>query len=793
MAKVLPLKAKAALSTPLASLVGDATSRTLRTKLDLETVGDLLRHYPRRYVQRGDLTDLADLQAGEDVTVMAEVYSVSGRSSRPKGPRRKGTHILEVVVTDGRGKLSLTFFNQPWRGNQLQVGMRGLFAGKVDTYRGKRQLTHPDFVLFTDDSDVDDNLTEAFAGQLMSIYPATSDVATWTLARCVRKALDVLGSVPDLIPADVRERHGLLALRDALFAVHRPGTHDDVRAARQRFRFEEAFVLQVELARRRAAARQQPAQPRVARDDGLLAAFDARLPFELTAGQRTVGEAIEADLARDHPMQRLLQGEVGSGKTVCAVRAMLSVVDAGGQAALLAPTEVLAQQHHRSITQLLGPLAERGLLGGSEHGTKVALLTGSQSTAVRRRTLLEVASGEAGLVVGTHALLEDKVMFADLGLVVIDEQHRFGVEQRAALTAKAGGAPPHVLVMTATPIPRTVAMTVFGDLEVSTLTELPSGRSPIQTNVVPVADRPGWLNRVWERVREEVAQGRQVYVVCPRIGAEDSGDVTEVPEPALDGEARPPVLRLIEGGQSRDGRGGPGRSTSSQATSSQAQSSGATSSGATSSGASSNRAEAVALVDVAALLADGPLHGLSVDVLHGRLAPDVKESVMRQFAGGELDVLVATTVIEVGVDVPNASTMVVMDADWFGVSQLHQLRGRVGRGGHPGLCLLVTGAPEGSPARVRLDAVASTTDGFELSRLDLEQRREGDVLGADQSGRRSSLRMLSVIRDEKVIAQAREDATAVVSGDPALLDHAALREAVEALYDDDRVDFLDKT
>jgi ATP-dependent DNA helicase RecG len=580
-----------------------------------------------------------------------------------------------------------------------------------------------------------------------------------------------------------------------------------VREAQKRFRFEEAFVLQVELARRRAAARQLPARPRVASDDGLLAAFDARLPFELTAGQRSVGEAIGGDLARNHPMQRLLQGEVGSGKTVCAVRAMLSVVDAGGQAALLAPTEVLAQQHHRSITQLLGPLAERGLLGGSEQGTQVALLTGSQSTAVRRKTLLDIASGEAGLVVGTHALLEDKVMFADLGLVVIDEQHRFGVEQRAALTAKAGGTPPHVLVMTATPIPRTVAMTVFGDLEVSTLTELPSGRSPIQTNVVPVADRPGWLNRVWERVREEVAQGRQVYVVCPRIGADDSDEMPDRPAAAstgagagdaVGGDGRPPVLRLIEGGLSQPGnepmgrpgsrgpegsRSGPRRAGTSQ--------SGAGQSGAGQSGAS--RPEAVALVDVAALLADGPLAGLSVDVLHGRLAPDVKESVMLRFAAGEIDVLVATTVIEVGVDVPNASTMVVMDADWFGVSQLHQLRGRVGRGGHPGLCLLVTGAGEGVPARTRLDAVASTTDGFELSRLDLEQRREGDVLGADQSGRRSSLRMLAVIRDEKVIVEAREDANAVVTDDPDLRAHPVLRDAVEALYEDDRVEFLDKT
>ena len=764
MAKVLPLKSKATLGTQLSSIVGATTGKLLRDKLDLVTAGDLLRHYPRRYVQRGELTNLGELTVGEDVTVMAEVAAVRGRPIQMRNKNRKG-HLLEVVVTDGRGKLSLTFFNQAWRGNQLQVGMRGLFAGKVDSFRGKRQLTHPDFVLFTDNEDFDDNLTEAFAGQLMPIYPATSQVATWTVARCVRRVLDTLELVPDPIPADVCERRGLLRLRDAFFALHRPGSQDDVRAGRQRFRFEEAFVLQIELARRRSAARELPAVPRVARPGGLLEAFEARLPFELTGGQREVGEAIRADLARDHPMQRLLQGEVGSGKTVCAVQAMLAVVDAGGQAALLAPTEVLAQQHHRSITQLLGPLAERGLIGGAEEGTRVALLTGGQSTALRRKTLLDVASGEAGLVVGTHALLEDTVMFADLGLVVIDEQHRFGVEQRAALTSKAGGAPPHVLVMTATPIPRTVAMTVFGDLEVSTLTELPSGRAPIQTNVVPVADKPAWLSRVWDRVREEVAQGRQAYVVCPRIGDEGGGEAPgpEVAEP--DG-TRPPVLTLIEGGLSPD-----------QAL----------------QRAPSSRPEAVALMDVAAVLAEGPLEGLSVEILHGRLAADAKDAVMRRFAAGEIDVLVATTVIEVGVDVPNASTMVVMDADWFGVSQLHQLRGRVGRGGHPGLCLLVTGAPEGAPARTRLDAVASTTDGFELSRLDLEQRREGDVLGADQSGRRSSLRMLAVIRDEDVIADARAEALDIVSDDPELRRLPALQEAVRALYDDDRADYLEKT
>ncbi|WP_092658311.1 ATP-dependent DNA helicase RecG [Actinopolymorpha singaporensis] len=737
---------------PLSGFAKAELLKAMRERLELATLGDLLRHYPRRYVQRGELTNLRGLRAGEEVTVQAEIKSVKTRPMR----NRRG-NILEVVVTDGSGELKLTFFNQQWRANQLQQGMRGLFAGKIDSYRGTMQLSHPHFVLFGDYAGTDaDSIIEEFAGALMPIYPSTAKAATWSIARVVRHVLDALGEVPDPIPAPVRERRGLLGLREAFEAVHRPESFADVEAARKRFRYEEAFVLQTELARRRSAARELAARPRVAGEGGLLAAFEARLPFALTDGQRAVGEEIAADLARDHPMQRLLQGEVGSGKTVCALRAMLTVVDAGGQAALLAPTEVLAQQHFRSITALLGPLAERGFIGGAEDGTRVALLTGGQGTAARRKALLEVASGEAGLVVGTHALLEDKVQFADLGLVVVDEQHRFGVEQRAALTGKAGGVPPHVLVMTATPIPRTVAMTVFGDLEVSTLSELPSGRAPIQTNVVPLAEKPDWIDHVWRRVRQEVDAGRQVYVVCPRIG--DDGEDG-------DGRAR--------------GSGGAGEDTDTSDLPADVEADGSR--------------EMTAVVALAAELAGGPLAGLRVDQLHGRQASDAKDAVMRRFAAGEIDVLVATTVIEVGVDVPNASTMVVMDADWFGVSQLHQLRGRVGRGGHPGLCLLVTGAAEGTPARVRMDAVASTTDGFELSRIDLEHRREGDVLGADQSGRRSSLRMLAVIRDEKVIAQARTDAAEVVAADPGLRGEPALAVAVAALYDDDRADYLEKT
>jgi ATP-dependent DNA helicase RecG len=430
---------------------------------------------------------------------------------------------------------------------------------------------------------------------------------------------------------------------------------------------------------------------------------------------------------------------------VIAVRAMLQVIDAGGQAALLAPTEVLAQQHYRSVSDLLGPLGQAGRLGGAEVATRVTLLTGSQPAAARREALLDAASGAAGIVIGTHALLAEQVQFADLGLVVVDEQHRFGVEQRDALRGKAHGARPHVLVMTATPIPRTVAMTVYGDLDVSTLAELPGGRSPIATHVVPAAEKPRFLERAWERVREEAEKGRQAYVVCPRIGGDDGAAPADPDEfIAPDDEeipARPPL----------------------------------------------------AVLDVAPALEQGPLAGLRLRVMHGRLPTDEKDGAMRAFADGSADVLVSTTVVEVGVDVPNATVMVIMDADRFGVSQLHQLRGRVGRGAEPGLCLLVTEAPEESKARQRLAEVAATLDGFRLAEIDLEQRREGDVLGATQAGRKKSLKLLSVLHDRELIVAAREEATGLVDADPDLAGHPALAAEMSALLDEEQAGFLEKT
>ncbi|MEV3931498.1 MULTISPECIES: ATP-dependent DNA helicase RecG [unclassified Streptomyces] len=740
-----------AFDEPLKKLLGGATAKVMAEHLDLHTVGDLLHHYPRRYEERGRLTALTELPLDEHVTVVAQVADArimmfnNGRGKR-----------LEVTLTDGSGRLQLVFFghgvHKPHK--ELLPGRRAMFAGKVSVFNRKMQLAHPTYQLLDARSGDDGaageaEMTEAvdaFAGQLLPIYPACKQLDSWRIAKAVDAVLPSAQEAVDPLPPALRDGRGLVPLPEALLRIHRPQTKADIAAARDRLRWDEAFVLQVALARRRYADTQLPAAARRAVPGGVLDAFDSTLPFTLTEGQQKVtGEIFDA-LATEHPMHRLLQGEVGSGKTLVALRAMLRVVDAGGQAAMLAPTEVLAQQHHRSITEMMGELAEGGLLGGSDLGTKVVLLTGSMGTAARRQALLDLVTGEAGIVIGTHALIEDKVKFHDLGLVVVDEQHRFGVEQRDALRSK-GKQPPHLLVMTATPIPRTVAMTVFGDLETSVLDQLPAGRSPIASHVVPAKDKPHFLNRAWERVREEVETGHQAYVVCPRIG--DDADATAEKKgktakkqaaPDEEAEKRPPL----------------------------------------------------AVLDIADQLAKGPLAGLRVEVLHGRMPPDDKDDVMRRFAAGQADVLVATTVIEVGVNVPNATAMVIMDADRFGVSQLHQLRGRVGRGSAPGLCLLVSEAHEASPARARLSAVAATLDGFELSRIDLEQRREGDVLGQAQSGVRSSLRVLSVIDDEEVIAAAREEAVRIVADDPGLERLPELRTALDALLDKDREEYLDK-
>ncbi|MGY0236424.1 ATP-dependent DNA helicase RecG [Longispora urticae] len=720
---------KATLATPLKGIVG-AAAGPLEKALGLRTVGDLLRHYPRRYDERGEHTDLAALEIGDQVTLMAQVQRVTAKQMK----QRRGS-ILEVLIGDGIRTITATFFNQPWRERELKVGKWGLFAGKVTEFREKRQLNGPEYVLLDPDDENAANEIEEFAGAIIPVYPAAAGLPTWTISRCVRLALEMVAAPPDPLPSDLRAARKLVGLDTALRDIHRPSTKEALYAAKKRLKWDEAFALQVTLVQRKQRAADWPAKARPGRADGLLAAFDKSLPYTLTNGQVQVGGEIAADLAAEHPMHRLLQGDVGAGKTLVALRAILQVVDSGGQAALLAPTEVLAGQHHRGIVELLGPLAARadekalaGMLGGSA-ALGVELLTGSLGAAARRRVLAGLAAGETGLIIGTHALLSEGVDFADLGLVVVDEQHRFGVEQRDTLRAKAD-QPPHTLVMTATPIPRTVAMTVYGDLEVSALTELPAGRSPIATHVVPMGDQR-WLDRGWARIREEVGKGHQAYVVCPRIGDEEPGGATD---------RRPPL----------------------------------------------------AVLDVAPELAEGPLKGLGVGILHGRMPAEDKDAVMRAYAAGDLDVLVATTVIEVGVNVPNATMMVILDAERFGVSQLHQLRGRVGRGSAPGLCLLVSEAVPESPSGERLAAVASTTDGFRLAELDLEQRREGDVLGAAQSGKRSAVRLLSVIKDADLITEARAAATELLATDLELERHPVLAATVATLVAEDRAEYLEK-
>ena len=727
------------LETPLKRELGDRTATALTKAFGMETVGDLLRHYPRRYVVRGELSNISELAEGEEATVLAEIAAVHLR-------RASGRTILEVVVTDGSAKLWLTFFNQPWREKELRVGRTGMFAGKVGLFNSRRQLSHPDYQLIPDGDDVDEALS-GFAGKFLAVYPSAAKFPSWKISQCVEIVLDGLEDVPEYLSDELRNKLGYPDFTNALREIHQPTSLETSALAKQRLTFDEALLLQLLLAQRRAEYQSMPAISRQIKADGLVSRFEGLLPFTLTTGQVQVCAEIEADMSATHPMHRLLQGEVGSGKTVVALRAALAVVDSGGQAAFLAPTEVLAQQHLKTITKLLGPLAQAGTLGGDSDGTQVVLLTGSMNAPQKRDALSKIASGDAGIVIGTHALLSQGVDFFDLGLVIVDEQHRFGVEQRDALRTKAK-VPPHVLVMTATPIPRTVAMTIFGDLEISTLRQLPSGRTPITTHVIPVLEKPHYLDRAWQRIREEVAKGHQAYVVAPRISANES---------EMDGmtESDKAIARLLDG----------------------------------------EKEEKIPLTSVEELaprLALGPLKGLSVAPLHGRQSSELKDATMQAFADGKIDVLVATTVIEVGVDVPNASMMVIMDGDRFGVSQLHQLRGRVGRGGVPGLCLLVSGAAEDSAAMVRLNAVASTLDGFELSRIDLDQRSEGDVLGKAQSGVRSHLRLLKVLRDEPLIEKARLVGTKLISEDPTLARSPELAAAVAELRNDEASAFVDK-
>ena len=739
------------LDTELQALLSTSEASILRKAFGFETVGDLLRHYPRRYDPRGALTPIRGLPVGEHVTVIAEVVQVVERRMQ----RRSGS-ILEATITDGQGEMTLTWFNQHWRKDHLAPGQRGLFAGKVTEYRGKLQLAHPDFDLFDDDEAIstDPRHLEArvshWQSDLVPIYPATTKVTSWSIRSAVKKVLSVLRQLDDPLPFDIRQRaqeifdrsapsrhrvfsetgspldqpEGILELVTALHTLHQPVTIEEQLRAKQSLLFREAFELQLGLLdlKRRAGTESTASWPSVA--GGTRDSFDEAMPFTLTGQQTEVGEVLERELADTKPMHRLLQGEVGSGKTLVALRAMLQVADSQGQSALLAPTEVLASQHLRSITEMLGPRLTETL-----HPT---LLTGQLSVAEQRLALLNIASGKARVIVGTHALMSERTTFENLGLIVIDEQHRFGVEQREALRRK-GKRPPHVLVMTATPIPRTVALTTFGDLDVSTITEMPVGRAGIVSHVVPTADAPAWEQRAWDRAAEEIRKGRQVYVVCPAIARtlkEDSARFEAIVQGSYyDGDPEEVEVDFEN------------------------------------------------VEDTLDELAQVPsLRGARISALTGAMPSDEKDRVMRAFAAGDIDLLVATTVIEVGVNVPNASMMIIRDAQRFGISQLHQLRGRVGRGEHEGLCLLVTPAPVGSPARVRVETVASTNDGFELADFDLQVRREGDLLGSRQSGSTSGLSLLRVAEHGEVIEVARELAENLLERDPLL-------EAVPLLAD----------
>ena len=888
-------------NAPLKKYLPAPSAKAISTHLGLETVGQMLEYFPRKYLPRGELSSFAELVEGQDVTIIARVVHVSTRTMAA----RRGK-ITEVTITDrladatgqdapagfgaagygaagygatgfgaggpvsvvpgranrlgssaapaqnwqatgmhnprinalahatrnpgaqnpaqGRGaqpasysgyadsygqdgfaqdgfaqgglfgvpapspsmnpgtgaligsQMKLSFFNAWTAAREIHEGETMMFSGKVGIYRGEYTLTNPHYALLSKDASGAD-VTDA-ATAPVPVYRAPVKLPTDRIAGYMAQLLEKvpLKELEDPVPYTIRRARKVPSLEWTYRALHTPDTEDTWRAAQAQMRYREAFVLQSALARLHSARAAHLTQPRPAVEGGLADRLLQVLPYELTEGQQKVGAEIAADLSSESPMNRLLQGDVGSGKTVVALRAMLQVADAGGQSAMLAPTEVLAEQHLRSVLDILGDMAAPedsdadGYAEGSPAGSgeepgrvRVRLLTASMGTRAKRQVLKELADGTAQIVIGTHALLSDDVRFNDLGLVVVDEQHRFGVEQRDGLRGP-DGALPHRLVMTATPIPRTVAMTVFGDLDVSVLDTLPAGRQKISTHVVPLAEKPAWASRLWQRAREEIDAGHQVYVVVPKIG--EDGDGLE------EGAA-------FFGASSLNGAG-TGAGNSAQ--------------GYFGQGGSASSDGKVQLTSVASmhayLSAEDALVGVRIGTLHGRMDPAEKTAVMTAFERGEIDLLISTTVIEVGVNVPNATLMIIMDADRFGISGLHQLRGRVGRGGYAGTCLLVTRQEEGGVSRERLDAVASTTDGFELSRIDLAQRREGDILGAAQSGSKSTLRFLRALADADIIGRAREDARSVVEKDPTLAKHPSLARTIDRALDADREAFL---
>ena len=664
----------ATLDSKLVGVVGDRTTKVLRELFGYTTISDLLHHYPRRYLVRGELSNISELIEGDEVTILAEIYSATSRRLHA----RKG-NILEVVVTDGTAKLSLTFFNQAWREKELKVGKQGLFAGKVGVFNGKRQLAHPDYELIADGSDVD-SAVEGFAGKYLPMYPASSKLPSWKISQCIELAIGALDEVPDFMPDWVRDKYGYPTLHQALVQLHNPIDLESAEKSRQRITFDEALLLQLLLLTRRRELKGLDAVARPVKDGGLLTAFDASLPFELTAGQKAVAAEISDDLAQPHPMHRLLQGEVGSGKTVVALRAALTVIDNGGQAALLAPTEVLAAQHLRTIEKLLGALSQGGMLGADEKATQVTLITGSQSAAARREALAKAASGDAGIVIGTHALLGESVEFKDLGLIIVDEQHRFGVRQRLEISQRIGSVTYycHQLMMSATPIPRTLAMTYYADLDVSVIDELPPGRQPITTKLV----KDGRRQELIAGLEQWLQKGLQAYWVCPLI---EESEVLQL-QTAVDSHAE---LSSV-------------------------------------------------------------LSHYQIGLIHGRQKAEEKAAIMADFKSGKTKILVSTTVIEVGVDVPNAALMVIEHAERFGYAQIHQLRGRVGRGSAESSCILMYSEPLSLAAKERLQTLREVSDGFVIAERDLALRGPGELLGAKQSGD-AMLRFVDLQRDAWLI------------------------------------------
>jgi ATP-dependent DNA helicase RecG len=741
----------ASLSDRLDYVVGAKVADPLDDGFGIRTVDDLLRHYPRSYTEGAARWDADDERppAGEHITII-DTITATETFPMKKDPKRK---CHRITLGSGRSRVTATFFNANYIKKDLTKGTKVMLSGEVGFYKNVMQLTHPAFLLLdppdgknrgtaslksiadASHATSGEELADAYERHFFPIYPASAKVQSWNIFACVRQVLAVLDPVPDPLPDSLRAEHGLISEDQALRDIHLAEIESGRRRALERLTFDEAVGLQWALVARRHGELSESGPSAPPRDDGLAVELLRRLPFELTAGQREVLAVLSDGLAATRPMNRLLQGEVGSGKTIVAVLAMLQMVDAGYQCALLAPTEVLAAQHLLSISDVLGPLAMGGQLGGADlewGATRVALLTGSMTAAQKKQIRAEIASGQVGIVIGTHALLQDAVEFHNLGMVVVDEQHRFGVEQRDQLRAKArAGITPHLLVMTATPIPRTVALTVYGDLETSTLRELPRGRQPITSNVIFVKDKPAWLDRAWQRIIEEVAAGRQAYVVAPRI------DETDEPE---NGERNARPSATAEG--------------------------------------------------LFARLRSGELANLRLGLMHGRLPTDEKDAAMAAFRAGEIDVLVCTTVIEVGVDVPNATVMLVLDADRFGISQLHQLRGRIGRGEHPSLCLLASWVSAGSPAGRRLCAVAETMDGFALADLDLKERREGDVLGRNQSGKAITLRLLSLADHGMFIEAARDFCIRAYDRDPS---NPELALMAARFTNTDRIEYLDKS